>query len=132
MPRMPYEAIKKQLAKLQAQAAKMNSAQGAAKKKSVAKVVALMKKLGISLEDLRDAEPVKPAKAGRKPSAKKTPRAGNRSKVAAKYRHPETGATWTGRGLPPKWLADKIAAGKSNEQFLIQHVPATPQTESPL
>ena len=132
MPRMTYEAIKKQLAKLQAQAAKMELAQGAAKKTSVAKVVALMKKLGISIEDLKGAEPVKPAKAGRKPSAKKTPRAGNRSKVAAKYRHPETGATWTGRGLPPKWLADEIADGKNKDQFLIQQAPATPQTEAPL
>ena len=131
MPRMTYEAIQKQLAKLQAQAAKMESAQGAAKKKSVAKVVALMKKLGISIEDLKEAEPVKPAKAGRKPSTKKTPRAGNRSKVAAKYRHPETGATWTGRGLPPKWLADEIAAGKSKEQFLIQQASPTPETEAP-
>jgi len=131
MPRMTYEAIQKQLAKLQAQAAKMESAQGAAKKKSVDKVVALMKKLGISIEDLKGAEPVKPAKAGRKPSAKKTPRAGNRSKVAAKYRHPETGATWTGRGLPPKWLADEIAAGKSKEQFLIQQASPTPETEAP-
>jgi DNA-binding protein H-NS len=131
MPRMTYEAIQKQLAKLQAQAAKMESAQGAAKKKSVAKVVALMKKLGISIEDLKGAEPVKPAKAGRKPSTKKTPRAGNRSKVAAKYRHPETGATWTGRGLPPKWLADEIAAGKSKEQFLIQQASPTPETEAP-
>ena len=131
MPRMTYEAIQKQLAKLQAQAAKMELAQGAAKKKSVAKVVALMKKLGISIEDLKGAEPVKPAKAGRKPSAKKTPRAGNRSKVAAKYQHPETGATWTGRGLPPKWLADEIAAGKSKEQFLIQQASPTPETEAP-
>lgn len=35
----------------------MESAQGAAKMKSVAKVVALMKKLGIAIEDLKGAEP---------------------------------------------------------------------------
>jgi DNA-binding protein H-NS len=28
--------------------------------------------------------------------------------VAPKYRHPETGATWTGRGRPPAWV-DKQA-----------------------
>lgn len=27
--------------------------------------------------------------------------------VAPKYRNPETGATWTGRGKPPLWIADK-------------------------
>ena len=129
MPRITYEAIQKQIAKLQAQAAKMESAQGVAKKKSIAKVMALMKKLGISVEDLKGAEPVKPAKAGRNPSAKKTPRAGNRSKVAAKYRHPDSGATWSGRGLPPKWLADEIAAGKSKDQFLIHQAPASLETD---
>lgn len=30
--------------------------------------------------------------------------------VAAKYRDPATGATWTGRGKPPKWIADKERA----------------------
>ena len=29
------------------------------------------------------------------------------SKVAPKYRDPATGATWTGRGKPPKWIQDK-------------------------
>ena len=129
MSRMTYEEIQKQIAKLQAQAAKMESARGAAKKKSIAKVIALMKKLGISAEDLKGAEPVKQANAGSKPSAKKTPRAGNRSKVAAKYRHPDSGATWSGRGLPPKWLADEIAAGKSKDQFLIHQAPATLETD---
>jgi DNA-binding protein H-NS len=127
---MTYEAIQQQIAKLQAQAAKMESAQGVAKRQSVAKVMALMKQLGISVTDLKGAEPVKPAKGGGKPSAKKTPRAGNRSKVAAKYRHPDSGATWSGRGLPPKWLTDEIVAGKSKDQFLIQQAPVSVETET--
>jgi DNA-binding protein H-NS len=36
------------------------------------------------------------------------------STVAPKYRDPATGATWTGRGKAPKWIADK-----DREQFLI-------------
>lgn len=36
-------------------------------------------------------------------------------KVAAKYRDPISGKTWTGRGLAPKWLA-----GKNKEDFLIK------------
>ncbi len=35
-------------------------------------------------------------------------------KVAAKYRNPETGQTWTGRGKPPVWIA-----GKDRAQFEI-------------
>ena len=33
-------------------------------------------------------------------------------KVAAKYRHPTTGETWSGRGLQPKWLKAALAGGK--------------------
>jgi DNA-binding protein H-NS len=32
------------------------------------------------------------------------------TKVAAKYRDPKTGATWSGRGRAPKWMAGKDAA----------------------
>lgn len=41
------------------------------------------------------------------------------SKVAAKYRDKETGATWSGRGLKPKWLAGKLAAGQKIEDFAV-------------
>lgn len=30
--------------------------------------------------------------------------------VAPKYRNPATGATWTGRGKPPLWIANKDRA----------------------
>ena len=36
------------------------------------------------------------------------------AKVAAKYRDPATGATWTGRGKAPKWIADQ-----DRERFAI-------------
>ena len=36
------------------------------------------------------------------------------STVAPKYKDPVTGATRTGRGKPPRWIADK-----EREQFLI-------------
>ena len=35
-------------------------------------------------------------------------------KVAPKYRDKSTGATWTGRGKPPKWIE-----GKNREEYLI-------------
>ena len=43
MPRMSYDDLKKQIAKLQAQAAKMEVSHSIAKKKAVAKVTALRK-----------------------------------------------------------------------------------------
>jgi DNA-binding protein H-NS len=40
------------------------------------------------------------------------PRAG----VAPKYRDPDSGAVWSGRGKPPRW----IAGHENRDQFLIQ------------
>jgi DNA-binding protein H-NS len=34
--------------------------------------------------------------------------------VAAKYRDPQSGATWSGRGKAPRWMVDK-----DREKFLI-------------
>ncbi len=42
------------------------------------------------------------------------------TKVASKYLDEKTGATWTGRGKPPAWIA-----GKNREDFLIER----PQTQ---
>lgn len=39
--------------------------------------------------------------------------------VPIKYRDRETGETWTGRGLMPKWLRAKIEAGAKIEDFLV-------------
>ncbi len=36
--------------------------------------------------------------------AKVSRKSGARQAVAPKYRNPETGATWSGRGKSPKWL----------------------------
>jgi DNA-binding protein H-NS len=35
--------------------------------------------------------------------------------IAPKYRNPESGATWSGRGKPPAWIA-----GKDRGSFLIE------------
>ncbi len=51
------------------------------------------------------------------PSADRVPR----RKVRPKYRHPETGATWAGRGRMARWLRAELEAGEKREDFLIQH-----------
>lgn len=42
-------------------------------------------------------------------------KSGSGAKVAPKYRNPATGATWTGRGKPPKWIQDQ-----NRDMFLIK------------
>ena len=67
--------------------------------------------LGLSLEELAAGSP-KAAKAGRPPG--KGPAA---QSPAAKYRNPETGETWSGRGRAPKWLTRAEQQGRGREEF---------------
>ncbi|EFI63387.1 MULTISPECIES: H-NS family nucleoid-associated regulatory protein [Comamonas] len=41
-----------------------------------------------------------------------------KKKVEARYYDPESGATWTGRGKPPKWIE-----GKDRGQYEIKTTP---------
>jgi DNA-binding protein H-NS len=41
------------------------------------------------------------------------------TKVAPKYRDPASGATWSGRGLKPKWLTAALTDGQKLETFAI-------------
>jgi DNA-binding protein H-NS len=50
----------------------------------------------------------------------KKARGGPRGSVAPKYRDPETGETWAGRGLKPRWLTAAMKSGKSLEYFAIK------------
>ncbi|MEO7853057.1 MAG: H-NS histone family protein [Rubrivivax sp.] len=74
----------------------------------------LMSQYGLTLTDL-----------GGRSGATKTPRAaggsGGRSgaKVAAKYRDVQTGDTWSGRGLQPRWLKAALAGGKKLSDFAV-------------
>lgn len=73
---------------------------------AIQKVRALMADHGLTIEDLGSR-------------ATKTGKFSEGSKVAAKYRDQETGATWSGRGLKPKWLTAKLAAGQKIEDFAV-------------
>ena len=70
----------------------------------VAEIRAKMKEFGITLDDL---------KGGTKKTKARAP-------VAAKYRNPESGKTWSGRGRAPKWLSEEEAKGRSREAFLVK------------
>jgi DNA-binding protein H-NS len=86
----------------------IRDAQSAARAGAVAEVRMLMTQHGLTAADLMSA-----------PKAKAKVGARTGSKVAAKYRDPATGSTWTGRGLKPRWLTAAIEAGKSQQEFAI-------------
>lgn len=110
------------LSELEAQRAALDAQIAAAKAEAIASAVAevkaLMEAKGVTLEML----------GGRKARAPRTPKAPKEAKtthptkgkrVAAKYKHPTTGETWSGRGLQPKWLREAIAAGAALESFQV-------------
>lgn len=67
----------------------------------------LMEEHGLSVNDLGAS------KAGAKS------RSSHGGKIAPKYRDPQTGQTWSGRGLKPKWLTAAIEGGKTLEDFAL-------------
>ena len=40
-------------------------------------------------------------------------------KATAKFRDPQSGVTWSGRGRMPKWISSAISEGKTKEEFAI-------------
>ena len=105
--------IQKEITRLQKQAQALQAKQ---RTPVIASIVRSMREYDISPEDITAAYNKKKAtRAG-------TPRAADAVKrtVPPKYKNPQTGATWTGRGKAPRWIADAEAEGKSREQFLIQ------------
>jgi DNA-binding protein H-NS len=86
---MYYEEIQAKIADLQAQAIKVKAEE---KAQAIEAARAMIDSYGITAKDL-GLDKVK---------AKSGPKTGN--KIAAKYRDPLSGATWSGRGKTPKWI----------------------------
>ena len=72
----------------------------------IAEIKALMADHGLTLADLAGKAPA---------SARRSAARG--SKVAVKYRDPDSGATWGGRGPRPKWFKAAIQGGKRLEDL---------------
>lgn len=111
-----YHELMTQKAALEKQAAALTEQIEAARRKehaaAVAQIKALMAEHGVTLAELG-------SKPAARPGAKKAkgPAAGR--KVAAKYRNPATGDSWSGRGLQPNWLKAALATGRKLEDFAV-------------
>lgn len=106
------------LAELLAQQAdlarKIAAAQSESRESAIKQIVQIAAENGITLQDIQSALGVK-ARATTPAASEKVSK-----QVAAKYRNPVSGETWTGRGLAPRWLREKLDQGATKEQFLIQ------------
>lgn len=81
--------------------------QTTARSDAIAQIKALMADHGLTLQDITAKQP-----------SRKTSQTKGRT-VAAKYRNEETGETWSGRGLQPKWLRAELESGKKLEDFAV-------------
>lgn len=81
---------------------------------AIEKIRSLMADNGVTMADLGNR-----AGRGANGSDVKAPKKAPGSKVAAKFRNSDSGETWSGRGLKPKWLTAAIAAGKKIEDFAV-------------
>lgn len=100
-------ALEKEQAELEKQIAETLRAERSG---VINQIKSLMAEHGITVADLSTGKPGRPA-AGTSPAAGR--------KVAAKYRDPASGQSWSGRGLQPKWLKAALSGGKKLEDFAL-------------
>jgi len=117
MPRLTYAdqqlQIQKEISRLKKQA---EALQAKHRKPIIASIIKSMKEYDISPQEIADAYSSGKGVRGAKAKVKTT----GAKAVAPKYRHPETGQTWSGRGKAPRWLATEEENGASREGFLIK------------
>ncbi|HUH60765.1 MAG TPA: H-NS histone family protein [Candidimonas sp.] len=118
MPRDSYPALKekiqKEILKLQKQAKALQVKQ---RGPVVASIVKSMRDYDITPEEIAAAYTKKATRAPKQPGTSTTT---VKRSVPPKYRHPDTGATWTGRGKPPRWITAAEAEGRKRTDFLIE------------
>ena len=108
--------INKEIEKLQKQA---QTLQSKSRKPVINSIVRSMKEYSISLEEITAAlgKPVRSEKSIGKTKIIKT--GAPKKPVPAKYIHPASGASWTGRGKAPLWIVEAEKNGQPRQQFLI-------------
>ena len=82
-------------------------AQREEKTAAIAQIRALMTQYGLTAADITGRAPLAP------------PKRGNTGKVPVKYRDPDSGNTWSGRGLQPNWLKNALASGRTLADFTV-------------
>ena len=106
MPKLSLATVQKRIAALQKTAETLKKKD---KQPAVKAILAMMAKHDVSLGELRAALQ---GGAARKTRVKKP--------VAAKFKDPQSGKTWSGRGRTPGWLSEAETAGKQRHDFLIK------------
>lgn len=111
-----HAKIQKEIERLNKQAQLLQSKQ---RKPTIATILRSMKEYGITPEEIAAAYGKTGAMSKKAVTTKSAKTSSARKPVAPKYRHPDTSATWTGRGKAPLWLVEAEKNGQTRAQFLI-------------
>lgn len=114
MATQSLKSIESQIRKLQARAQTMRDKD---RKPVIAAIVKQMKAHDISIAEVTAALGAKTR--GTRRAAGKPAAAKSRGKLAPKFRNPETGDTWTGRGRTPRWIVEAEQAGTDRSSFAV-------------
>lgn len=106
------QKIEKEIQKLQKQA---DALQAKRRGPVVTSIIRSMREYDITPEDIANAYNRKTSRANSKSTASPAPK----RSVPPKYRHPQTGDTWTGRGKAPRWITAAESQGQKRDDFLI-------------
>lgn len=112
----PSPDLARLIAEREALDKRIDAARRAARSGAIAQVRALMAEYGLTVEDLGALPAAAPGSPPRK--ARKAAKASGQ-KLPPKFRDPQTGQTWSGRGLKPRWLQAALAEGRRIEDFRI-------------
>lgn len=115
MARDTYSSLKskieKEIARLQRQAQTLQLKQ---RMPVISSIIRSMREYDITPEEITTAFNKKSIKSAA-PTSGTLPK----KRVPPKFRHPETGETWTGRGKTPRWISTAEAQGKNRNEFRI-------------
>jgi DNA-binding protein H-NS len=121
MATQTYAQLRKQIATLEAHAAKVKSEEVAG---VVTRIKQAIDSYGLTAQDLFGSKAgVVKAKAARKSVVK------SKGSAAPKYIDGK-GGQWVGRGKRPRWLSEALAAGRQLEDFLAEKFKAAVETFS--
>jgi DNA-binding protein H-NS len=114
MPTRTLQAIQKRIDALLSQAKRLQRKRVPV----LRRIVNLARANSISIAEIRAA--LLGGGKSRAAKKKKTRRGRAKRKVAAMYRNPKTGETWSGRGRPARWLAAAEKEGRKRSEFLVK------------
>lgn len=111
------QEVQARIARLQAQADALIKRESST---TIAKIRDLMEKHGLTVADIETHA------GGRQPGRKPGPTTIAKPKALTKYRDPKSGATWSGHGRAPAW----IASARDRTKFLIDGNAAHPDRDA--